>query len=126
MARKYRWTLPGLLVGVLACGDPAGPAASRIPLTVYVTESFQEDHVDIALDGTTVFAATVTTESFCSPAASVYIAGPRGMHRLDMRIENQTVSAEFVLDRPTYVILSRDGLVGELRVRVTHERPLWL
>jgi hypothetical protein len=77
MASKSRLTLAALLVGVLGCGDPSGPAP-QIPLSIYVVESFERDFCTIELDGTSVFAGAVTTASLSTPAATIHIFGPRG------------------------------------------------
>lgn len=113
------------ILGLLGCGDQ-NPVAPSITLEVYVVSGFQDELVDIAIDGTRVFSGTVGAQPLSGPVAALYTSQERGAHRLDVNVGAQEATSELVLTAPTYVLIERDEQTEKLRLTVTQERPLWI
>jgi hypothetical protein len=126
MFRGSRWTALALVVSLLGCGDPSAPTAARIPLEVRLIDGFGANLVQVALDARPVFEGTVSSVPLAGPGASVHVSNAPGRHRIEIRVGGQVNATEFVLDRVTYVLVRRHDQSGEIRVTMTHDRPMYL
>lgn len=113
------------VLGFLGCSDQ-NPVTPTVALEIYVVSGFQDQRVEIAIDGVRLYAGTVGAQPLSGPAVALYASRDLGAHRLDVNVGEQQATSDFVLATLTYVLIERDEQTKEIRVTVTARRPLWV
>lgn len=94
------------------CGflDPDSCSCSpayEIDLAVHLGSWFQDDLVEVAIDGKTVFDQRVTTLDVLSLAKIIELKYQPGLHHLEVTVNGLAQeTTTFYLDRPLYALVS--------------------
>jgi len=100
---------------------PSGPEAVRIDLQW----NFEDDFVEIELDGDLVFAERVTTNDLLSLAKIVDYSLPAGEHTVHAVVNGRYhAAAQFVAGSIAVVAIRFDGGRKEVEIELSEE-PFW-